>query len=433
VRHCVALAALAVAIEAFAGDEPARLVNLIHVTGSINPAVDDFIHDSIARSESERAAALVIQLDTPGGLLASTRAIVKDILGANVPVMVFVAPSGAGAGSAGVFITLAAHVAAMAPGTNIGASTPIEGTGGDVKGTLGKKIKSFTASFIKAIAERRGRNVQWAERAVRDAVSATDREALELHVIDLVASDVPDLLRQSEGREVSLGGGDKAVIHVAGATVVTLDMRLRQRVLDLIADPNIAYLLMLAGLLGLYVELSHPGVMLPGVVGGICLLLAMASMQVLPINIAGLGLLALGIAMLVAELFLPSFGVIGFGGIVAFVLGSLFLFDAAEPGLAIDRRLIGATATAAGLAMLAIATLVVGTLRRKPSTGREALIGETCEVRSALAPRGTVFVHGELWRAEASEPIAVGESAQVVAVEGLTLRVAPLDAERRRR
>jgi membrane-bound serine protease (ClpP class) len=323
-------------------------------------------------------------------------------------------------------------VAAMAPGTNIGASTPIEGTGGDVKGTLGKKIRSFTTSFMKAIAERRGRNVKWAERAVRDAISATDREALELHVIDLVASDVPDLLRQAEGREVSLSGG-KVVLHVAGATVVTLEMRLRQRVLDLIADPNIAYLLMLAGLLGLYVELSHPGVVLPGVVGGICLLLAMASMQVLPINVAGLGLLALGIAMLVAELFLPSFGVIGFGGIVAFVLGSLFLFDAAEPGLAIDRRLIGTTATVAGLAMLAIATLVVGTLRRKPSTGREALIGETCEVRSALEPRGTVFVHGELWRAEASEPMHTGESARVVAVDGLMLRVVPLDAERRTR
>jgi membrane-bound serine protease (ClpP class) len=401
-----------------------RYVNRLRINGSINPAAADFIHDGIARSVAEGAAALVIELDTPGGLLTSTRSIVQDLLGAHVPVIVYVAPSGAGAASAGVFITLAAHVAAMAPGTNIGASTPVEGGGGDVKGDIGRKVKSFTASFAKAIAEQRGRNVEWAVRAVRHATSATDREALGLGVVDLVATDLPDLFRQATGRQVTIDGVPRK-LDLTGVTVVGLEMRLRQRVLNRLADPNVAYLLMLAGLLGLYLELSHPGLLFPGVTGGICLLLAMASFQVLPINIAGLALILLGIALLVAELFLPSFGIVGVGGLVSFVLGSLFLFDSAEPDLVVDRRLIGSAAASVGLVMLAIATLVVRTIRRQPVTGREGLIGELCEVRSRVAPLGTVFLHGELWQAESREPIEPGSRARVVSIRGLTLEVAP--------
>src|SRR5581483_10445030 len=311
-------------------------VHLVRIDGAITPAVVDFLRDSLAHAERERAAALVVEIDTPGGLLTSTRTIVQDLLGARVPVISYVAPSGAGAASAGVFIVMAANVAAMAPGTNIGASTPVEGSGGDIPGAMGRKVKSFTASFAKAIAERRGRNVEWAVRAVRRAVSVTDREALEVGVIDLVAADVPDLLAQANGREVEVAG-EKRTLDVAGATVVKGDMSVRQRVFAFLADPNVAYLFMLAGLLGLYLELSHPGVLLPGIVGGICLLIALASFQILPINIAGLALLVLGVAMLVAELFLPSFGIVGVGGLVAFVLGSLFLFDAGETGIAIDR------------------------------------------------------------------------------------------------
>lgn len=405
-------------------------VHLVRIDGAITPAVVDFLRDSLAHAERERAAALVVEIDTPGGLLTSTRTIVQDLLGARVPVISYVAPSGAGAASAGVFIVMAANVAAMAPGTNIGASTPVEGSGGDIPGAMGRKVKSFTASFAKAIAERRGRNVEWAVRAVRRAVSVTDREALEVGVIDLVAADVPDLLAQANGREVEVAG-EKRTLDVAGATVVKGDMSVRQRVFAFLADPNVAYLFMLAGLLGLYLELSHPGVLLPGIVGGICLLIALASFQILPINIAGLALLVLGVAMLVAELFLPSFGIVGVGGLVAFVLGSLFLFDAGETGIAIDRRLIASAAAAVGTIMLVLAFLVARALRRKPATGREGLIGATGEARSELAPAGTVFLHGELWRARSRERIPVGAPVRVIGMDGLTLEVAPAHDERR--
>jgi membrane-bound serine protease (ClpP class) len=318
-------------------DEASVRVNVIRIDGSINPAVVDFVRETLADSERAGVAALVIEVDTPGGLLASTRSIVKALLGARVPVLVYVAPSGAGAASAGVFIVMAGNVAAMAPGTNIGASAPVEGGGGDIPGEMGRKVRSFTASFARAIAEQRGRNVKWAVKAVRQAVSATDREALELGVIDFVASDLTQLLAQADGREVTIEGKPRK-LGLAGASLVRLDMRLKQKVLALVADPNVAYLFLIAGLLGLYLELSHPGTLFPGVIGAICLLIALASFQILPINVTGLALMALGVVMLVAELFLPSFGIVGVGGLVAFVLGSLFLFDPDEPGLLIDRR-----------------------------------------------------------------------------------------------
>jgi membrane-bound serine protease (ClpP class) len=398
-------------------------VNRIRVDGTINPATVDYIRESLARSEADGAGALLLEIDTPGGLLQSTRSIVQDLLAARVPVLTYVAPSGAGAASAGVFIVMAGNIAAMAPGTSIGASTPVQSGGGDLHGTMARKVKSFTAAFAKGIAEQRGRNVEWAARAVRQAVSATDREALQLHVVDLIATSAADVLAQASGREVTVGGVSRR-LSLAGLPLVDFKMTLRQRVLDFVADPNVSYLFMLAGLLGLYLELSHPGVILPGVVGGICLLIALASFQVLPINQAGVALLLLGVAMLVAELFLPSFGVVGVGGIVAFVLGSLFLFDVNQ-GVAVDRWLIGSAAAAVGVIMLVLATLVVRAMRRRPATGREGLLGAVGEVRTRVAPRGTVFVGGELWQARSGQPIDVGSAVRVVGVDGLTLRVEP--------
>src|SRR5499427_5850522 len=253
-------------------------VDLISIDGSINPAVDDFIRESIGRAKANSARALIIQLDTPGGLLNSTRAIVKEMLGAPVPVMVYVAPSGAGAGSAGVFITLSAHIAAMAPGTNIGAAHPVAGGGQEVKGVMGEKIENFTASFSETIARQRGRNAEWAIQAVRKSVSITEKEALKLNVIDIVAKDINDLLKQAEGRKVDLDGRPQT-LSLKDAEVIHHEMTLKDRVINIIADPNIAYLLLMAGILGLYMAFSHPGVIFPGVAGAICLLLAFASFQ----------------------------------------------------------------------------------------------------------------------------------------------------------
>jgi len=406
------------------GAEPAPRVLLLHVDGAVSPASADYIQAGLRQAESERFTAMVIELDTPGGLLSSTRTIVKDLLASPVPTIVYVAPSGAGAASAGVFVVMAGNVAAMAPGTNIGASTPVQGSGAELSGSMGKKVKSFTASFAKAVAEQRGRNVQWAAKAVNKAVSATDREALELGVIDLVARDLDELLAKADGRTVKVGG-ESRVLRVAGAMVAVRPMSLRQRALSFLADPNVAYLMMLAGLLGLYLELSHPGTLVPGVVGGLCLAISLASFQILPIDTTGALLIVLGVLLLVAEIFLPSFGIVGAAGVVSFVLGSLFLFDQSEPGIYVDRALIGSAAAAVGLAMLVVGTLVVRTMRGRAATGREALVGEVGEVRTRVAPRGTVFLHGELWQARSREPIEAGRRARVLAIDGLTLEVEP--------
>ncbi|MCK6553234.1 nodulation protein NfeD [Candidatus Binatia bacterium] len=403
----------------------AAQVYLIVVDAGINPATADFIRESIATAHQDDARALVIQLDTPGGLLDSARTIVKELLGAPVPVIVYVAPSGAGATSAGVFVTMAANIAAMAPGTNIGAAHPVTGQGGNVEGDIGTKVVNFAASLSKTIAGERGRNVEWAEKAVRESVSITAQEALELHVIDIVATDLPDLLRQANGRETMVAGRP-VVLALAGATIVPREMRLKQRLLNILADPNIAYLLITAGLLGLYVEFTHPGVMFPGVVGGICLLLGLTALQVLPINYSGLALIGLGVALLVSELFLPSFGILGVGGIAAFVLGSLLLFDTPESDLAVDPAIVYAAAATFGGFTLLVSFLVVRSQRRPAALGSEGLLGTIGEVRQALPgghETGKVFVHGEHWNAIADEAIEVGAEVEVIGVDGLRLHV----------
>ncbi|HZP43453.1 MAG TPA: nodulation protein NfeD [Candidatus Binatia bacterium] len=430
----LALAAAALALATGARAAPAeRLLARVVVDGMINPAVADFVHDAIARARADDAAALVIELDTPGGLMPSMKAIVKDLLDAPLPVIVWVAPRGASAGSAGVFITLAAHVAAMTPGTSIGAAHPVGGQGEDIKGTLGEKLENATASFIEGIARQRGRNAEWAVKAVQQSVSITAEEAVRTNVVDFVAKDLDEVVRRADGRKVEVGGETRtlalgAAVRDPGGPlrVATYQMTLAQRLLDVLADPNIAYILMAAGMLGLYIEFTHPGVVFPGVAGAICFLLALTVLHVLPVTGSGLALLALGIALLVAEAFLPTFGLLGVGGLVAFLLGSLFLFDTARTGVAVARSVVFGVGGTFGAAMLLIAFLVFRSQRRRVLLGAEGMIGTVGVARQPLRPAGTVLVHGEYWTAESDEAVNAGEKVEVTGVEGLRLRVRPL-------
>ena len=397
-------------------------VNLIVIDGGINPAVNDYIRESIQRAHAGNARALIIQLDTPGGLLSSTRSIVKEMLSAPLPIIVYVAPSGAGAGSAGVFITMAANIAAMAPGTNIGAAHPVAGSGQEVKGVMGEKIENFTASFSETIAQRRGRNTEFAIQAVRRSISITDQEALDKRVIDLIALDVSDLLKQASGREVDVAGV-KRTLDFNGGSVLRFEMGLKQKVINILAHPNVAYLLMMAGILGLYMEFSNPGSLFPGIAGGIALLLALASFQVLPINYAGLLLIGLGLCLLVAEAFLPSFGLLGISGVVALGLGSLLLFDVEGSDLSVDPSIILAAVGTLSACVLVVTILVVKSQRRKATLGFEGLIGEFGEVRERLDLKGKVFVHGEVWNAEGSERLQPGDRIEVVGHDGMILKV----------
>jgi len=397
-------------------------VDLIVIDGGINPAVNDFIRESIDRAEQTKAKALIIQLDTPGGLLSSTRTIVKEILNAPLPVFVYVAPSGAGAGSAGVFITLAGNIAAMAPGTNIGAAHPVAGGGQEVKGVMGEKLENFTASFSETIARERGRDTEFAIQAVRRSISITDKQALEKGVIDIIANDVNDLLKQANGREVKIRG-TKLKLVLDGVRVDRFEMGMKQKIINVLADPNIAYLLMMAGILGLYMEFSNPGAIFPGVAGGIALLLALTSFQVLPINYAGLLLIGLGMALLIAEAFVPSFGILGIGGVVSLGLGSVLLFDVQGSDLSVQPSIIIAAVGTFATFVLIVSYLVVKSQSSKVNLGYEGLVGEMGEVRERLDLRGKVFVHGEYWDAVGDEEIQAGEKVEVVGAEGLLLKV----------
>jgi len=421
----LALVMTGLSVMAQSKDSSSAHVDWISIDGSINPAVDDFIRESIARAKLNGAKALIIQLDTPGGLLSSTRTIVKEMLGSPVPVMVYVAPSGAGAGSAGVFITMAAHIAAMAPGTNIGAAHPVAGAGQEVKGVMGEKIENFTASFSETIARQRGRNAEWAIQAVRKSVSITEQDALKKNVIDIVAKDIDDLLAQADGRKVDLDGRKQA-LAVKGARVDRYQMSLKEKIINTIADPNISYLLLMAGILGLYMEFSHPGVIFPGVAGAICLLLAFASFQLLPINYTGLILMMLGVALLVGEAFFPSFGVLGVGGMISLALGSLLLFDTQNADFGVDRSIVFTAVATLGAFVLTISYLVFHSQKAKPTLGYAGLLGQIGEVRGALTPDGKVFVHGEYWNAKADVEIPVGEKVKVVGYDGMCLKVSRL-------
>ena len=426
-RACLVLVLALLTIPVVASPAPAPVAT-IEIEGVISPVTLRLVGIAIDRAQAERAQALVIQLDTPGGLERSMRAIVQRMMNAEVPVVVYVAPTGARAASAGVFITMAAHVAAMAPATNIGAASPVA-LGGGADKTMMKKVENDAAAFIRTVALERGRNADWAEKAVREAVAITEREALKLKVIDLVADSVPDLLEKIDGRTIKLPKGT-VTLATKGAPVRPIEIGFRDRFLNIITDPNVAYVLMMLGMLGLFFELSNPGVILPGVIGGISLILAFFAFQSLPINYAGLLLILFGIVLLVAEIKIVSHGILAIGGIVSMALGSLMLFDSPEVGFRVSWWVIAPTVGATAGLFLFVVAAGVRALGRPPATGAEGLVGKTATVRERLGPEGQVMVSGEIWRAVAEgEPLEPGAQVRIVAVDGLTLKVAKAEAK----
>jgi membrane-bound serine protease (ClpP class) len=393
--------------------------------GVINPVAAEYLHDAIEFAKDADAQAAILQLDTPGGLDTSMRLIVKDITNASLPVVVYVAPSGGRAASAGVFITMAAAVAAMAPGTNIGAAHPVAMGGGEMDKTMKEKVENDAVAYLKSIAEQRGRNVAWAEEAVRKSVSVTEQEALKLKIVDLVADDLPALLAQLDGRTVAVGTGS-ATLATKGAEPRSFPMSWRLEFLKALSDPNIAYVLMTIGTIGMLAELYNPGAILPGVVGAISLILAFYSFQSLPVNYAGVLLVLLGIVLFVLEATVTSYGILAIGGVAAMTLGSLMLVKAEVPFLQISWTVILPVVAGAAAFTLLIVGMGVRAMRRKPTTGSEGMIGLVGVAKTALTPHGHVLVHGELWDAVSDQPLQPGDHAQVTRVEGLTLHVKPI-------
>ncbi|MDC4206369.1 MAG: nodulation protein NfeD [Candidatus Manganitrophus sp.] len=399
----------------------AKPIHVITYDGIINPVSSELFTTAITQAEQAGAEALIIQLDTPGGLDTSMRDIIKAMVASEIPIVVYVAPSGGRAGSAGVFITLAAHLAAMAPGTNIGAAHPVA-MGGEMDEEMKKKVTNDAAAYIRSLAERRGRNAEWAEKAVRESVSITEQEAVKLNIVDLVADDLSDLLKKIDGRTVATSRG-KQTLSTENAEVVKNPISLRLRILKAISDPNVAYILMLVGITGLIAELYSPGAIFPGVVGAISLILAFYSFQTLPINDAGLLLILLAVVLFVAEAFVPSFGLLGLGGITALLFGSLMLMDTDLPALRISPAVIFSTVAVILLFSLVFIRAAWRAQRGGTVTGKEGMVGEIGVAIADLAPRGMVRVHGEIWQAEGDEPIAKGEEVAVMEVIGLKLRV----------
>jgi membrane-bound serine protease (ClpP class) len=432
-----------------------RQAIVLDVQGPIGPATRDFIDRSLQTAADRDAALVIIRMDTPGGLAESTRDIVKAILNSAVPVATYVAPEGARAASAGTYILYASHIAAMSPATNVGAATPISIIGGpgsqspDEKagdaasdseqqedsgkdqpeatekspgGAMTKKAVNDAVAHIRGLAEKRGRNADWAELAVREAASITSEEALELGVIDLIAENVGDLLEKIDGMVVEVNGRDQT-LATSGLVIERLEPDWRSEFLGVITSPTIAYLLLLIGVYGLILEGYNPGAILPGVVGAICLLMALYAFQMLPVNYAGLGLIALGIILMIAEVMAPSFGALGFGGIIAMVIGSVILIDTDVPGFAVSRTLIGAIAITGSLGLMAIIAFAVKARQRPIVSGREQLVGAGGTALESFEHKGEVFVHGERWSAISEAPVAKDQAVVVTGIDGLTLRV----------
>jgi membrane-bound serine protease (ClpP class) len=451
---------------------------LLQIDGPIGPATSDFLIRGMKDGADSGASLIVIQMDTPGGLVSSTRDIIKAILGSPVPVATFVAPSGSRAASAGTYILYASHIAAMAPATHVGAATPVsmgggspprpggmrelpdstpvdppagpdseggedpgkEGPGDDDGGSSGQesngsspagpasaaeqKAVNDMVAYIRSLAEQRGRNADWAEEAVRDGASISSARALELNVIDVIAGDVSELLSAIDGRPVELADG-RRVLATEGLVLERIEPDWRTEILSIITSPTVAYLLLLVGIYGLIFEGYNPGAVVPGVVGVICLLLAAYALQVLPVNYAGLALILLGIILMISEAFVPSFGVLGIGGVIAFVVGSVILMDTDVPGFGVPLGLIGGIAAAGALSVLAIIWVAIKARRRPVVSGVEQMIGLSAVAREDFAQQGQVFVHGELWNARTRVPIRSGQPLEVVAVHGLTLEVRP--------
>jgi membrane-bound serine protease (ClpP class) len=398
-------------------------IYIIEISGSINPAVADFLKKGINKASADGVSCIIIKIDTPGGLAESMRNIVKAIFASKVPVVTYVAPSGARAASAGVMITIAADIAAMAPGTNIGAAHPVGAGGKDIGGKMSEKVTNDMVAHVKSIAQKRGRNVKWVEKAVRESVSVTETEALKANVIDIVAKDLDDLIRQINGRKIE----NKGVLKLDNPKKTIIEESLRTKILKIISDPNVAYILMMIGLAGLYFELSHPGAVLPGVVGGISIILAFFAFQTIPVNYAGFLLIILAIVFFIMEMQIASYGLLSIAGITSLLLGSLMLFESNGTDMRLSWKVLVPTLMVVSGFFVVISGLVFKSQLLKPKTGARGLLGEIGVVKEPILQEGKVFVHGELWKAISKDPIEKGAKVRVVNVENLVLEVEPVE------
>lgn len=421
----LAVAAMTVLLAACSGKPvPNDAIHVLHADGDVGPAMDTYIGRAISDAEASDARLIVIELDTPGGDSASMRSIVQKIEASNVPVAVYVSPAGARAASAGTFITLAANIAAMAPSTNIGAASPINSDGSDIEGTLGAKVTNDAVAFIRSIADLRGRNADWAEQAVRNAVAVDGAEAVRLHIVDFQADDFDDLLKQSDGRTVTVGSGAKVTLTgLEQAPIVHTDKSIWEQFVDIISNPSLASILITLGFIGLVIEMSHPGFIVPGTLGAVAMVLGFLGLGELPVNAAGLALIGIGLLCLAIDLFVGS-GILGGSGVVAMVIGAFVAFRGAPAGARPSVVLLVALAIFVVSLVVALATTVMKVRHRAASMGTNALTGQVAIARTALAPEGYVFVQGERWQASMEEGSAqIGDKVRIVGADGFRLRV----------